>query len=136
MTEEGSCCEKGDYLAWEDMEWILHGQTRIETVDHEATCKKKYYTNLFYTSFEDWEACMIHCKKLGSRVPSVSNLPDWLKLQESLKEDLYDKGLNTMDLWLPVSDRRREGEWRDFYTGNVIQNYTHPWTGSGPNGMR
>ena len=61
-------------------------------------------------------------------------MSSWLKLQKTLKEDLYDKGLNTMDLWLPVSDRRREGEWRDFYTENVIQNYTHPWTGSGPNG--
>ena len=74
---------------------------------------------------------MHHCQKLGSRVPSVSNLCDWLKLQESLKEDLYEKGLNTMDLWLPVSDRRREGEWRDFYTENVIQKYTPPWIGSG-----
>ena len=33
MTEEGSCVEKGDYLAWEDMEWVLHGRARIETVD-------------------------------------------------------------------------------------------------------
>ena len=134
MTEKGSCCEKGDYLAWEDMEWVLHGQARIETVDQKTTCRGKSYTNLFYTRFEDWEACMRHCEKLGSRVASVSNMRDWLKLQKSLKEDLYDKGQNTMSLWLPISDQRRESEWRDFYTENLIQNYTHPWIGSGPIG--
>ena len=115
MTEEGSCVEKGDYLAWEDMEWVLHGKAKIETVDYETTCKRKSYMNLFYTSFEDWEACMRHCEKLGSRVPSVSSLHDWLKIQKSLKEDLFDKGLYTKGFWLPISDRRREDEWRDFY---------------------
>ena len=59
---------------------------------------------------EDWEACQKFC----SRVPSVSNLRDWLELKKSLKEDLYDKGLDTMYLWLPITDRRKEGEWRDF----------------------
>ena len=32
VTKGGSCGEEGDYLAWGDMEWILLGQTRIETV--------------------------------------------------------------------------------------------------------
>ena len=131
MTEGGICAEKGDYLAWEDMEWILHGQATIETVDQATTYKRKSYANLYYTNFKDWEACMIHCKKLGSRVPSVTTLNNWLKLQKSLKEDLYDKGLNTMRLWLPITERRKDGEWRDFYTGNVIQNYTLPWRESG-----
>ena len=131
MTAEGICFEKGDYLAWEDMEWVLHGQARIGIIDHEVTCKRKSYTNLFYARFQDWETCMRHCKKLGSRVPSVSNFHDWLKLQKSLKEA---KVLNTMYFWLPISDRRKEGEWRDFYTGDVIQNYTHPWIRSEPNG--
>ena len=98
MTEEGSCFGKGDYLAWVDMEWVLHGRARIETVDKETTCKGKSYTNLFYTSFEDWEACMIHCQKVGSRVPPVFNLLAWLRLEKSLKEDLFDKGLNTKRL--------------------------------------
>ena len=131
MTAEGICFEKGDYLAWEDMEWVLHGQARIGIIDHEVTCKRKSYTNLFYARFQDWETCMRHCKKLGSRVPSVSNFHDWLKLQKSLKEA---KVLNTMYFWLPISDRRKEGEWRDFYTGDVIQNYTHPWIRSEANG--
>ena len=32
MTGEGgSCHEEGDYLAWGDMEWALHGQASMET---------------------------------------------------------------------------------------------------------
>ena len=26
LTQGGSCVEESDYLAWGDMEWILHGQ--------------------------------------------------------------------------------------------------------------
>ena len=29
MTNEGSCVEDGDYLAWKDMEWILHDQVKL-----------------------------------------------------------------------------------------------------------
>ena len=108
-----------------------NGQATIETVDQVTTCKRKSYANLYYTNFKDWEACMIYCKKLGSRVPSVTTLNNWLRLQKALKGDLYDKGLNTMKLWLPITERRKDGEWRDFYTGNVIQNYTLPWRESG-----
>ena len=40
MTTAGSCVEEGDYLAWGDMEWILHGQAKIETIEREETCKE------------------------------------------------------------------------------------------------
>ena len=55
-------------------------------------------------------------------------------LRTSLKESLYDKGLNTMQLWLSAHDRDDEGNWRDFYTNEQLQNYTVPWDGSGPDG--
>ena len=134
MTEGGTCLEDGDYLAWRDMEWVLHGQARMETVDAEEPCKGDPYVNLYYTWFPEMDACMHHCQNLGTRVPSVTTLKDWAKLQNSLKMDLYDKGLNTMMLWLPVHDRQTEGEWRDFYTDGAIENYTLPWVGSKPNG--
>ena len=40
--------------------------------------------------------------------------------------DLYDKGANTLPLWLPI---KREGEWTDFYTNRVMENYSQPWAG-------
>ena len=34
----------------------------------------------------------------------------------------------------PIEDRDTEDVWKDFYTGEVVQNYTHPWLRSKPNG--
>ena len=37
-TQGGNCIEDGDYLAWNDMTWTLHGQAGFETVDAEEPC--------------------------------------------------------------------------------------------------
>ena len=134
MTEGPSCLEEGDYLAWVDMEWIFHGKTRKETVDKKEPCKGEPHVNLYYTKFSGMKACMYHCENLGTRVPSVTDRQNWVTIQHSLKMDLYDKGQNTLELWLPVEDTQAEGEWRDFYTDSLMQNYTQPWAGSGPDG--
>ena len=136
MTGGESCIEEGDYLAWGDMEWILHGQATIEVVNKEEPCKGEPSVNLYYTKFPGMDSCMHHCQNLGTRVPSVTTFQDWRILQTSLKKDLYDKGLNTLRLWLPVEDKETEGEWRDVYSGSVITNYSPPWVGSKPDGGR
>ena len=127
MTQGKNCVKEGDFFAWGDMEWILHGQARIESVEKEDPCKGEPYSNLYYTKFQSMDTCMHHCEKLGSRVPSVTSSQDWATLQRSLKMNLYDKGLNTLHLWLPVNDRKTEGEWRDFYTGQQLENYNRTW---------
>ena len=60
LTGGESCVEEGDYLAWEDMEWILHGQARKETVDTEEPCKGEPYVDLYYTRFPGWDACIMY----------------------------------------------------------------------------
>ena len=117
-----------------NQEGILHGQAGMETVNEEEACKGEPYVNVFHTKFSDMDTCMHHCQNLGTRVPPVTTLEDWSTLQRSLKIQFYDKGLDTMELWLPIEDRETEGEWKDFYTGEVIQNFTHPWAGLGPDG--
>ena len=131
MTRGGSF-EEGDYLSWADMEWILHGQAKIETTEKEETCEEKPLVDLYYTPFPGgMDSCMHHCQNLGTRVPSVATFEEWTKLQTFLKKKLYDKGLNTLEIWLPIEDRETEDVWRDFYTGEVVQNYSHPWTLNG-----
>ena len=39
MTNNDKCAKKGDYLAWEDMEWVLHGKAKLETVDISEPCE-------------------------------------------------------------------------------------------------
>ena len=132
MTRD--CVDEGDYLAWEDMEWILQGQSTLETVDVEEPCEGEPWVNLYYTQFPNMDACMRHCQKMGSKSPPVSTFEDWTRLQTFLKTKLFDKGLHTMEVWLPIEDRKIEGEWRDFYSGGLIQDYTQPWIGSKPDG--
>ena len=37
-TVGGTCMKDGDYLAWQQMNWTLHGQAMIETVDAQEAC--------------------------------------------------------------------------------------------------
>ena len=57
-------------------------------------------------------------------------LEEWNTLQAFLVSKLYDKVPNTPDVWLPITDIENEDVWRDFYTGQKIENYTAPWIGS------
>ena len=135
MTQGGSCVQEGDYLSWGDMEWILHGQARMETTEKEETCKQKPLVDLYYTPFHDgMDSCMHHCQNLDTRVPSVATFEEWTKLQTFLKKELFDKSVNTLQIWLSIEDRDTEGTWKDFYTREVLQNYSHPWHGSKPDG--
>ena len=130
---EKGCIEEGDYLAWGDMEWILHGHARKETTEKGETCEKPF-VDLYYTPFPDMDSCMHHCEKLGSRVPSVTTFEEWTKLQTFLKKKLFDKGTYTLKMWLPMTDKEIEGVWKDFYKKEVLENFAHPWLASEPNG--
>ena len=82
LTSGGCCVEEGDYLAWGDMEWILHGQARKETIEKEETCEEKPLFDLYYTPFPaGMDSCMHHCQNLGTRTPSVATFEEWTKLQ-------------------------------------------------------
>ena len=65
MTRGERCVEEGDYLAWGDMEWILHGQAWKETTEREETCEEKPLVDLYYTPFPGMDSCMQHCQNLG-----------------------------------------------------------------------
>ena len=134
MTRGVSCAEEGDYLAWRDMEWILHGQARKETIEKEETCEEKPLVDLFYTPFPSMDSCMHTCENLGTRAPSVATFEEWSRLQAFLKKKIFEKGLNTLQIWLSITDRQAEDVWKDFYTREVLQNFTYPWAGSKPDG--
>ena len=39
ITQGKNCAEKGDYLAWENMEWVLYGKARLEMLDINEPCE-------------------------------------------------------------------------------------------------
>ena len=79
------------------MEWILHGQAKIETTERVETCEEKPLVDLCYTPFPGMDSGMHHCENLGTRVPSVATFEEWIKLQAFLKKKLFEKGFYSLD---------------------------------------
>ena len=132
-TKGGQCAEEGDYLAWGDMKWTLHGQAVIETVHFEEPCQEEPFVSLYYAGFAGMETCMHFCENLGSRAPSVLTMNQWKSLQTFLNEKLPTD--LSRRIWLAIDDKGTEGEWRDYYTHELL-NLTIPWIDSEPNGGR
>ena len=129
-----NCDSDGDYLSWDEMEWETHGDVTTHIVGSDQPCKKELDIMLYYTEFAKMSDCMHHCQKLGGRAPKVVTQEDWHRLQEFMNNNYYGKVQNTLGaLWLSVTDKDKEGEWNDFYSGELMQ-YKGPFTGTGPNG--
>ena len=126
-TQGGMCIEDGDYLAWKDMEWTLHGQAVIETVDAEQPCVGQPFVDV-YPAEMDQQSCMYLCENLGSRAPSIMEVEEWKTLHDFLKQ--YRGGFPM--LWVAIDDNKNEDQWQDYYTHNVL-NHTEAWFPWAPN---
>ena len=134
-TQGAGCVDDGDYLSWWEMEWNLHGEAKIETVDSKELCRASPSVNLFFAGFSGMESCMYFCQNLGTRAPPVVTLQQWTDYENVLKQ-IHDfskrrKGVN--GIWLALEDKDIEGEWKDFYNGQPA-NFTLPWLQGEPNG--
>ena len=84
---------------------------------------------------------MEHCKKLGGRSASVRTEAEWRHLHEEAKEAIIpednriwlsategdiEQHLGEPDHW-PEGITAEEGVWRDYYTGDELENYSKPW---------
>ena len=129
------CGRPGDFLAWQDMEWSLHGGSLLETLDPEEPCEEEPMFNLYNAYFLSMKDCMQHCEKLGTRAPPVVTQKEWDQIQGFMDKELYQKGHGNKvyGIWLPITDASEEGIWIDYYTGEVVQ-HKGAFTGNGPNG--
>ena len=88
--------------------------------------------------------CMQHCQKLGGRSPSVKTFQEWQSLAEEIQHIKVDPLRLPAQLWLSATEgdknenlarldhwpegiEAEEGVWRDYYTGEQLDNYTKPW---------
>ena len=137
MTSGGDrdCGEEGDFLAWSDAEWTLHGEAIREEVEAAEPCEAEPDFNIYNAYFPGMEDCMEHCTKLGARVPSVVTMEEWQRLREFMMKELYNKGHSNKvyGFWISATDGAEEGVWRDAYTGERML-HDGPFTGGGPNG--
>ena len=146
------CGLEGDFLSWEksleEKQWTLHSKARWVELDGglKGPCRAKSNLNIFPMREGHWQKdCMKHCEKLGGRSPSVKTKQEWENLWKEVKAVSPDflklleriwlsategaNGLVKLDHW-PKGVEAAEGIWRDYYTGEQLENYTKPWWGS------
>jgi hypothetical protein len=143
------CGAPGDYLSWEDAEWELHSQAKLDTMPAiEGPCRATSKLHVFTAVMFNTD-CMQLCQKLGKgRVASVLTRQDWQNFTEEVSSVTPDISVLPW-LWLslkegepgslaslahwPEGTKARETVWRDYYTGEQIEAYTHPWYGGSDN---
>ena len=132
ITGAKGCGDEGDYMAWSDSTWTLHGEALIEKEEREELCQEKSKFGFYSASFPEMALCMQHCEKLKSTSPPVIRADDWLTVKRFLSKELYKKGHN-LQIWLSVTDEEAEGVWKDYYNDDIMD-HKGPFTGDGPNG--
>ena len=154
---EKECGLEGDFLSWEksleEEQWTLHSKARWVDLDGglEGPCRAKAQINVFLMNEWHYQSdCMKHCEKLGGRCPSVKTEMEWENLLKEVKlvspdpsklpEAIWlsategdigfqlgiESKLGKLDHW-PKGVEAKEGVWRDYYTGEQLENYTKPW---------
>ena len=154
MAGEEECGAPGDLVSWEEAEWTLHSQAKVIEVDREweGPCRRESQVQVFTADFEDHEDCMWHCKKIvNGRSPPVITEEEWKNLIEEIDLITQDRSILPY-MWLSATEGDKNGElarldhwpetelvnnqtkkleavetvWRDFYTGQRLDNWTKP----------
>ena len=93
----GSECglSDGDFLSWEEMEWTLHGLSKMGTIDGDDLCKKYSNIILFTSPFLQQDFCREHCLKIsrGWMAP-VSTKDEGDRLLQQMTEVSMKSGYN------------------------------------------
>ena len=131
-TMEGGCGRRGDYLAWENMQWVLKGQARVEFVDAKEVCSKHPSFNLYPAPYLSLESCKHFCGNFGARSPSLITQQQWTNLYNDLGALIYNNKEETF-IWIALDDIKSNGEWVDYYDHKRI-NFSLPWAPGEPNG--
>ena len=153
LTKPGAeeCGLAGNFLSWQESleqeQWSLHSKARWVDLDGglESPCLVKSKMNVFPMIEFLWHSdCMDHCKKLGGRSPSVKAKADWDNFLKDIKLVSPDTSRLPKWTWLSATEgdigyelrepdhwpegiKAVEGVWRDYYTGEQLDNYTKPW---------
>ena len=72
-------------------------------------------------------SCLQLCENLGSKAPSIIAIEDWSAVKNFLQK--YD----SLNIWVAaINDEEKEGEWRDAYTSQIMNN-SQAWLPGAPN---
>ena len=152
LTKAGGkeCAAPGDFLSWEEAEWTLHSKAKVIKVDRqwEGPCKRKPQVYVF-PGFNFHHRCMDHCQKIaGGRSPPVRTEEEWESLKREVDLISPDRWMMPT-MWLSATEGNSissdrwplteivnnetvplesvETVWRDFYSGQRLDNWTKPY---------
>ena len=148
------CGLAGDFLSWEksleEEQWTLHSKARWVDLDGglEGPCREQGTMNIFpMIEGHHHTDCMNHCSKLGGSSPSLRTRKEWEKLLKGVRNVSPDPSRLLGRIWLSATEgdvdlqlgklehwpdgvKANESVWRDYYTGEQLENYTKPWVDS------
>ena len=162
-AEGKDCATPGDLVNWEEAEWTLHSKAKMIEVDREweGPCRSESQVQVFTADFKHHEDCMQHCQKISKgRSPPVKTRKEWEGLKEEVDLIAQDRSsfpymwlsategdkngrLTTLDHWPETETVKNatmkmeavETVWRDFYTGQRLDNWTKPFKNSGQDSL-
>ena len=130
MTQAGGqdCGAPGDFVSWEEADWKLHHLARRETVPElDGPCRVESAIQVFTADFKEFNHCMEFCQKLGKgRSPPIRTENELNTFKRELHAITPDIKV-FLWIWVAGKDDKQEAVWRDFYTDELVENYTKPW---------
>ena len=130
ITNGSECGLEGNYLSWNRMEWNISGTVRKDTVEKGDLCQERASPMVLLTeSFPIWEECMQFCPKLrGARSPVMRKFHQFMLLHKWILSAMINPktkknwpGIFGRAIWMSSNDMEEEGVWKDFYTGDLIE---------------
>ena len=152
------CGQEGNLISWKELSkrtgvidtkpiyWILHGKANNISQKKGPCAQTQSRVTVFKSEYQSFFDCMEHCQKLGGKSPSIKTLDELEMLTNELwtiVPETYDKSilcwlsvtqgkivdnkLLNFDHW-PQDLEARVGVWRDYYTGQQVDNDTKPWS--------
>ena len=137
----------------------MHSQAKVVEVDikWEGPCRRESKVQVFSADFGHHYKCMQHCQKIvGGRSPPVNTKEDWETLK--MEVDLITQDRSGFPyMWLSATEGDEDGKrlarlghwpktevvknetkkleaietiWRDFFSGQRLDNWTKPYYGS------
>ena len=128
------------------MSWfVLEVQCEEYTVKQPVIYDENGLAKVNFFTKKEWSTvgCMKHCQKIGGRSPPVRTLTELNEMKGMLK-DLRAFSPSPHKLFLSVTrevvsnpdetlklkqwPKAQDDSWKDYYTGEMLENYNETWT--------
>ena len=118
----------------------------LEVAAIKGPCRRESKMQVFTADFASHRVCMEHCQKLGGgRSPPVVTLQQWETFTKEVDAITPDKSvlpwmwvaakegtegdMERLPHW-PETIEANDTVWRDYYTGERMEEYARPWYSS------